>query len=251
MRDVALAYLLGAYLSDGSPNWDRTDLNPVWYVTDRSFADCIVAALDLVGTPHSLLPLKCSPPRKDKWRVAALARNELGNWLCSVSGAEKEKLPKIPDELVRPLVAGLMDGDGCVSRDSAGFRLSYSGSKGFVSDFHDLLSSCGVRPGKYGGQQFGINLESFLATGLNFAMPRKQDCLASWCYQVTKTATRRGNSDDLRRAAVAKWWMQNVYNSLLGSDPADGRYYIARLAGRRTFEEVQRHNLQFPSLKGV
>jgi len=141
IQEVALAYLLGAYLSDGCLLWDLTDPHPIWEVKDEPFAFCLSGALTTLGSPCSL---RYYSPR-GTYRVRERADGNLGAWFCKVSGTDKERLPKTPRELVRPLVAGLMDGDGSIYKVEGGYALHFAGTKSFVSDFRGLLEGEGVR----------------------------------------------------------------------------------------------------------
>lgn len=141
-----LAYLLGAYLSDGCLVWGQytKDPHPKWIIKDESFADCISIALAKVGSPHSCYrrASKSEFPRS-YWHVAELSGGKLGRWLHRVS-PEKERLPEIPKDLARPLIAGLMDGDGYISaraREGGGgnVRMGYCGERDFVPDFYKLM----------------------------------------------------------------------------------------------------------------
>ena len=207
------AYLLGAYLSDGHLRWDLNSPHPVWNVSDEPFADCISIALSKVNSPHAFRQYFYTwKLRKRYWQVEEYAKGRFGLWLAGIA-PEKNYLPKVPKKSVRSLIAGLMDGDGSFGLGG----LSFAGSKGFVLDFYTLLQSLGVKVSEKIGRQgscyyWYINVETYLAAGLNFAMPRKQARLACWCNKIHRRALLRGRSDDLRKASIAKWWMREVYS---------------------------------------
>lgn len=217
----ALAYLLGAYLSDGTLNWSGSTPRVGWQVKDRAFADCIALALSTVGSPYHYgrRNWKLEGELLPYYFVKEKAGGKLGLWLNRVS-PEKSCLPKVPKDLVCPLVAGLMDGDGSISVSKGSiaekFRLSYSGSMGFVKDFRELFSFLGVRIGKveWDTLKWRINLQDYLKVGLCFAMPRKQVRLALYCCQKLRRPFRPGHGGWAgweRRATVARQWMREVY----------------------------------------
>lgn len=237
----ARAYLLGAYLSDGHLRWPTAgEPHPVWSgLRDKYFADCISIALHTIGSPHSLRitdkPRFHWNARPKSYRVYERDGGKLGGWLDDVA-PDKDCLPYIPRELVRPFVAGLMDGDGGIYRSPKDqYILHYAGDSGFVGDFHVLLRSIGVQVnGSFPiDSQVSLNIESFLKAGLCFAMYRKQRHLVGWCRNVITTAKSRDRADDLRKAAVAKWYLANANHLKAGWSPADERIPT----GRMTYQE--------------
>lgn len=217
----AYAYLLGAYLSDGHLAWGYSP-NPTWQVKDRYFADCIGEALGIIGSPFSFRIGERSQAKNPRYYTVWERRGgKLGRWFDDVT-PDKDCLPWVPRELVRPLVAGLMDGDGGIYLSPKGsYRLHYSGKQGFVEDFFDLLESLGVQVLDYTYHlnfQVSLGIESFLKAGLCFAMPRKQVRLVGWCRQRLKRPQRPGRGGWAgweHRAAVAKWYLKNA-NHLKG-----------------------------------
>ena len=223
IRRASAAYLLGAFLSDGHLSWPGRDPHPTWNIRDEPFAVTISAALSNLGCPHDLRKTnRREAHHKDAWNVREKAAGRFGTWLRKVT-FNKDRLPKIPSELVRPLVAGLMDGDGSMGgtpAEKGHFKLSYSGGAGFVLDFRELLGNLGIRQGKLidksesnprGGYRsscyyWSINIEDYLAQGLTFAMPRKRRRLVQWCNM-----TIRSNRSPLRKPAIAKWWLNTVF----------------------------------------
>jgi len=231
----ALAYLLGAYLSDGSLsiNEDLTAAKAHWGgIKDEYFIDCIGIALTKIGVPYSFGDrAKFQGTYRRRFRIRERKnKKELGNWLWEVSGEKKEILPKIPRELVRPLVAGLMDGDGgAYLSPRGGVTLHYTGKAGFVQDFRTLLTSLGIRISSQGtkNHQFCINREDFLREGLCFAMPRKQALLVLWCKKVIKS------NRCSRKVAIAKWYLREANH--LGGNFA--MYTTAIPTGTKRFPE--------------
>jgi hypothetical protein len=215
-----LAYLLGAYLSDGwmtCTGW-RSVRHTVWQIKDQPFADCISIALSRLGISHTY---RDGRTRGRLITVYERVGNWLGDWLHKVT-PNKDRLPYVPRELVRPLTAGLMDGDGSIGA-RPGFQLSFAGGKPFAMDFRKLLFELSVKQGKIqrsGCPRWTINVESFLAAGLCFAMPRKQQRLAQWCRDRIYTErvpheplqVQGGRKAVKRRASTARWWMENVYS---------------------------------------
>jgi hypothetical protein len=211
----AYAYLLGAYLSDGHLHWPAVGApRPKWSgLRDKYFADCISVALHTIGSPHSYqITDRPEAVTSKKYVVYEKVGGKLGWWFDDVA-PDKDCLPNIPRELVRPLVAGLMDGDGGIHKSKQGqYRLHYSGDCLFVRDFHALLRSLGVRvSGTFPtNSQVFLNIESVLKAGLCFAMYRKQRHLVGWCYKSITNAKDRGWIADLQRADVAKWYLKNA-----------------------------------------
>lgn len=223
-KNACLAYLLGAYLSDGTLYRNCREPHPKWEVTDESFASCISVALSGIGSLHFFrryAPRRRCSKERPCWVVYEHASGVLGRWLDKVT-PNKDCLPLVPRELVRPLVAGLMDGDGCVSKITREghqyYHIGFCGSKGFVLDFRALLKGLGIKQGSLRCRKgdvthsplwrWGINIESFLAAGLNFALPRKQERLALWCGQAAGSSQSHWYP---QKVAIAKWWMREVY----------------------------------------
>lgn len=217
----AYAYLLGAHLSDGHLSWRGQDPHPQWQVKDRYFADCIGEALGIIGSPFSFhigeRP-KAKNPRY--YTVSERKGGKLGWWFDDVA-PDKDCLPWVPRELVRPLVAGLMDGDGGIylsPKDS--YRLHFTGKQRFVEDFFDLLINLGVgiNTSRYHlSAHVTLDIKSFLKAGLCFAMPRKQTRLVGWCRRAIRRLTLPGKGREgwKHQAAVAKWYLKNA-NHLKG-----------------------------------
>lgn len=211
---TSAAYLLGAYLSDGTLSYEGRYPHPKWQIVDEPFADQIVAALEGVGSSCSK---RWRAPRQLGWQavwvVGEKAAGQMGCWMRRVV-PEKRTLPVIPKDLVPPLIAGLMDGDGCISvqlseRGTKEYTLYFVGNDGFLPKVRELLAALRVKQGKVRSNgdnclRWTINIEGFLAAGLYFTIPRKQERLAQWCHKVI-------DSGYGQKALVASWWLQNVY----------------------------------------
>jgi len=110
----ATAYLLGAFLSDGYLSWRLASPHPVWQIKDEDFAVRIAKCLQRCGSSVGFYDYR---ENRGTFYVTELAKGSFGRWLWRVSG-EKERLPKVPRDLIPELVAGVLDGDGCMSKKS-------------------------------------------------------------------------------------------------------------------------------------
>jgi len=187
----ALAYLMGVYLSDGSLGSEgglRLD------VTDEVFRDEAARAFKVLGSTYGLgvgpYYVKANGEIRRPYRVYERAPYKVGDWLEKEFPDGKDHLPNVPDDLVRDLVAGILDGDGCISRNKRGyFQLQVCGYSDYLVDLEELLDEFGViMYHRLGGITHTINLRSFVEEGFYFRMPRKQALVEEYTKRYTKGA---------------------------------------------------------------
>lgn len=196
-------YLLGVYLSDGSLCGPKKCFR--LSVRDQEFRDTAAAALDLLKIAHScrehyrkervIFDGKSRSKGGTIFRVRAFVSpegRELSRWLMS-STQNKESLPPIPSECFPELVAGVLDGDGCVSvtKRKGRPRIIISGKCGYLSKLIKELQKFGVRvQGPYINNtevpMYRPNPRDFVDRGLFFRLSRKQKKL-----EAAVGATRR------------------------------------------------------------
>jgi len=175
-QEHALAYIMGVYLSDGSINIDSGSF--VLGVTDEVFRDKVARAFDIVGSKYSLYTYPPQRPlgKKQVFWLQERSPYKVGRWLEKEFPDGKDHLPNVPDDLVRDLVAGILDGDGSIFLDKGCPRLKVCGYSKYLADLQKLFERFGVimhyRPGEC---VHYINLKSFVKAGFYFRMPRKQE----------------------------------------------------------------------------
>jgi len=185
----ALAYLMGVYLSDGYLGGEG---DFVLRVTDEIFRDEAARALDLTGSKYTL---KTYPPRvlsdgcnrKQQFHLRERSPYKVGDWLWGEFEGKKDHLPNVPEDLVRDLVAGILDGDGSIRRQGRWPELVVCGYSNYLADLQKLFERFGVimhyRPGKNG---HNLNFKSFVRAGFYFRMPRKQELVEEYTSRYMK-----------------------------------------------------------------
>jgi len=186
----ARAYLMGVYLSDGILGTDTGAFRLT--VTDETFRDEAARALDIVGSEYTL---RTYPPhigregynRKRTFRLRERSPYKVSQWLEKEFPEGKDHLPNMPDDLVRDLVAGVLDGDGSIFYRGDGYQLKVCGYSDYLADLEELLDEFEVimhyRPGK---KNHYINLRSFAEADFYFRMPRKQKLVEEYTKRFMK-----------------------------------------------------------------
>jgi len=184
----ALAYLMGVYLSDGCIHINSGSFG--LSVTDEAFCDEVARALDLVGskyTLHTRQPRLGGWEKKLKYTLRERAPYKIGLWLEKEFPNGRDHLPNVPDDLVRDLVAGILDGDGSIYHRGDGYQLQVCGYSDYLDDLRDLFERFSVkmyyRPG---GMNHNLNFKSFVKAGFYFRMPRKQKLVEEYTKRFMK-----------------------------------------------------------------
>jgi len=169
---------MGVYLSDGTLDMDWGSFR--LRVTDEVFRDEVARAFDIVGSRYTLgtyLPRIRSDGcnRKRTFRLWELSPYKVGRWLEKEFPDGKDHLPNVPDDLARDLVAGILDGDGCIGLSGVYPQLRVCGYSDYLEDLRDLFERFSVKMYYHPGElDHTINLRSFTEADFYFRMPRKQ-----------------------------------------------------------------------------
>ena len=192
-----LAYLLGVYLTDGS----ITDKNFNLQVVDKDFAEHTLMCLKVI-IPRTKA---CLRKRKDNggWNkqerfVIKVGMGDYADWFRQQTN-NKHHLPlcifNANDGLKRWFIAGVMDGDGWISKtrrpsppsriNKFQYRIGVGGvEEGWIHEFRDLLLKMHVKCNKIervitkNGKwfcRFNVNPKTFFDNKLFFTIKRKQD----------------------------------------------------------------------------
>jgi len=178
-KNHAIAYLMGVYLSDGNLDTDTGSFRLI--VTDEVFRDEVAKAFDIIGSKYSRYTRQPqSQPgqwcKKLRYTLREYSPYKVGLWLEGKFPKGKDHFPNIPEDLAHDLVAGILDGDGCIChKKSDQYLLVVCGYCKYLEDLRDLFERFSVkmyyRPGE---ANHCINLRSFVEAGFYFRMPRKQ-----------------------------------------------------------------------------
>jgi len=191
------AYLFGVYLTDGS----ITDCNFNLQAIDRDFVERALSCLQKIR-PDSKSYLRIRHDtgswNKSPRFVIKVGLGDYARWFKSQTNF-KHHLPTViwsaNDGLKRWFIAGVMDGDGWISKtkrvgenykyDCFQYRIGIGGvEEGWIYEFRELLNSLGVKCNKVERAltdnkkmfcRFGINPKSFFDAKLFFTIKRKQD----------------------------------------------------------------------------
>lgn len=192
-----LAYLLGVYLTDGSITNTNFDLQ----VIDKDFVEFTLKCW------KKLIPKTKAYIRQrndnDSWNkqtrfIIRVGIGDYANWFKQQTN-NKHHLPlcifDANDGLKRWFIAGIMDGDGWISKtirpsppskiNKFQYRIGIGGvEEGWIYEFRDLLSKMHVKCNKIeriitkNGKwfcQFSVNPRTFFDNQLFFTIKRKQD----------------------------------------------------------------------------
>lgn len=167
-------------MSDGSVTKSRGKFH--LRVRDEEFSRTVAAELEVLEIPHS-----CGGPdslgRFSTRTRTSSAEQNLTSWMRS-STKDKEDLPAILSEHLPELIAGVLDGDGCVyiSKRRNRPRVTVAGKCGYLTELVKKLVRFGVRvQGPYlnnsGVPMYRLNPRDFLTRELFFRLSRKQEKL--------------------------------------------------------------------------
>jgi hypothetical protein len=224
----SFAYLLGVYLGDGcvtrAPARKRFvtvfRLNSI----DPDFVEATKAALINLGCGRvwtSTHPVKKSV--KPNHSLTAKA-DDICAALVSATNA-KASLPQMDgwsrDEKLA-LVSGLMDSEGFVAATAnptnRRYYMGFKCCERWVPDFQALLDSLGIRSGKLGTEvprregyrvpmRFTIKMQSWIDSGAQFNIARKQQRVNEWgsagAYEHRAKFPRRLTSETIRQTPTA------------------------------------------------
>lgn len=188
-----LSYLLGVYLSDGS----ITGCNFNLQVVDKDFAENTLSFIKKI-IPSCVSVLRKRDDNiswnKNRRYVVKAGLGDYAKWFKQQTN-EKHHIPlciwKAPDVLKRWFVAGIMDGDGWISKtkrqDSLQYqyRIGIGGVEdGWINEFRELLGQMHVKCNKMerfltkNGKvfcRFHMKPKTFFNAKLFFTVTRKQD----------------------------------------------------------------------------
>ena len=206
----SIAYLLGAYLSDGNIYKDRKKgwAQFTLEVIDQDFAERVQEAIvALTGQVTTTVFVRETPGKS--YFKAYSGNQDLCRWLIEITN-DKGLIPDIiwqaSPELQKEFIAGLLDGDGwfCMGtrsdRDTKQFHLGYACTDPWIHDMVAMLHKLGVRTGRVIRQEnggvkplyrFEINKESFVGSGMYFTIKRKQDRVELWRRSKGSSETKR------------------------------------------------------------
>lgn len=197
-------YIVGVYLGDGcvtkAQGYPAFRLNTI----DMDFAEAVKAALQ----QHTDRPISIhvhSVKKSSKPNVSLRCGDpDICARLVAETGG-KQKLPEwiwLRDQESRlAFIAGLMDSEGFVSRNSHGSTyMGFKSTDAWFGDFVKVLNRAGIRIGKIGveaprkpgyrtPQRFTIKVQSWVDAGAYFNIARKQTRVDQWVQaQLTSEA---------------------------------------------------------------
>lgn len=187
-----LAYLLGVYLTDGSISGKNFEMG----VIDRDFAEFTLQCLKKIK-PDSKSFVRIND-EKTGWNKSTIFRIKVGlgdyaEWFQRITN-HKHHLPfniwKENDGIKRWFIAGIMDGDGWISKTARvnspqfQYRIGIGGvEEGWIYEFRELLNSFSVKCNKIervltkSGKwfcRFNVKPKTFFDAKLFFTIKRKQ-----------------------------------------------------------------------------
>lgn len=189
-----MAYLLGVYLTDASISECNFNLQ----VIDKDFAERVLEYWKtIVPTTKAYLRERTDVGswNKQKRYVIKLGIGKYAEWFRTQTNS-KHHLPisiwNQNDGVKRWFIAGIMDGDGWISKtqrktnlDTYQYRIGIGGvEEGWIGEFRDLLTSFNVKCNKVervftsGNNwfcRFNVNPRSFFDAKLFFTLKRKTD----------------------------------------------------------------------------
>lgn len=214
-------YLVGVYLGDGCVTTHQGRLVFRLNTIDRDFAEAVESALQehsdrrigvhafpVKGSGKPNISLRCGDPvLAERLRADTGAKTRLPEWVWTANHAA-----------LLAFIAGLMDSEGFVSRNTHG--ATYMGFKStdvWFEDFVRVLNRAGIEVGKIGVEQprkpgyrtpkrLHIKLASWVRAGAYFNIARKQERVDAWATQLTSEANMQtavqADGDDRVRTAV-------------------------------------------------
>jgi len=203
--NVHLAYIVGVYLSDGSVYKNQFYLESV----DRDFCQTTLSSLDKIldGRLNKKIREVDRAGRRRTYRIK-VASSDLVTWLSVITDS-KNRIPREwlggNRDYMLALFAGLLDGDGYVSRrkgvlNKRAYSIGLCGHEliyGAVRDYEWLAIELGIEyrkkytKGGYGFVTYRFNNRSFLESGAFFTVRRKMRRIAEMrlMYGVRSTTT--------------------------------------------------------------
>ena len=197
-----LAYLFGVYLTDGSITACNFDLQAI----DKDFVE------NTLNLWRKLIPTEAALRErvdmggwnKQKRYVIKVGIGKYADWFRNET-ISKHHLPygiwDVQDGVKKSLIAGIMDGDGWISKTKREnspqfqYRIGIGGvEEGWIHEFRELLISVGVKCNKIervltkNGKwfcRFNVNPKSFFDAKLYFTIKRKVERC-----EIASTTTR-------------------------------------------------------------
>ena len=188
-----LAYLLGVYLTDASITKTNFDLQ----VIDKDFAEFTLECLKKIRPSTKAYLRKrtdCGSWNKQPRYVIKVGIGEYAKWFENVTN-NKHHIPlpiwSANDGIKRWFIAGIMDGDGWISKtkrknsDKYQYRIGIGGvEEGWIHEFREILNYFHVKCNKIERFvtknnkwfcRFNVNPQSFFDAKLFFTLKRKRD----------------------------------------------------------------------------
>lgn len=212
-----LAYLFGVYLTDGSISNTESYTFSLKAI-DRDFVENTLNAYKSIN-PSCVANVYIQHPRTRYWEDGRISKTQIqycinvgfagfGQFFKDQTG-DKHHIPfllwKSPQYIQRWFIAGVMDGDGWISKTERRhcpgtfqYRIGVGGVTGsWIWEFEKLLQQMGVKTLKpeihvknrnIPFVRFSIRIESFASRGLFFRSARKQERLIT--YNKLRSAQR-------------------------------------------------------------
>lgn len=202
-------YIVGVYLGDGcvtkQKGYPTFRLNTI----DMDFAEAVKDAF----RKHTDRPINIGvhPVKKSSKPNVALRCGDPE--ICARLVAETAGKQKLPDwiwlsdrEGQLAFIAGLMDSEGFVSRNSHGSTyMGFKSTDVWFEDFVKVLNRAGIRIGKIGVEaplkpgyrtprRFTIKMQSWVDAGAYFNIARKQERVNAWVHAQLTSETNMQNA---------------------------------------------------------
>jgi hypothetical protein len=212
-----LAYLFGVYLTDGSISCTESYTFSLKAI-DKDFVSRTLEAFKTLN-PSCIAKVYEQSPRTRFWPDGKISQTQkqycinvgfakFGEFFKQQTG-NKHHIPliiwKARTDIKKWFIAGVMDGDGWISKTSRKlypnqyqYRIGVGGVKeGWIWEFEKFLQQLGIKtlkpeidiqlPRKEPIIRFGIKVESFMENGLFFTIKRKQDRLLQYIKERSET----------------------------------------------------------------
>lgn len=211
-----LAYLLGVYLTDGSISYQESYSFQLKAI-DKDFVENSLNFYKKIN-PNCLATVFLQKGIERKWPEGRISKCQdqycinvgfakYGQFFKDQTG-DKHHIPFIvwaaPLQIKKWFIAGIMDGDGWISKTirenskDYQYRIGVGGvEEGWIHEFYRLLQEIGVQlckaeidvrpPRKKPMVRFSIKTDSFAKHGLFFTVKRKQSRLREFIEKRTTT----------------------------------------------------------------
>ena len=210
--NVPLAYLLGAYLTDGcvseynANHWKAFTLE----VIDRDFAERVQDSINVVTGSSKEITVNENKSRP--YFKAYSGNQDLCGWLVEVTD-DKHLIPDVVyttnKEVKRAFISGIMDGDGFISWDKEKDWVGVLGigtTSLWIFQLWEILRGLGVQVSTPKREtkdrlkplyRMTINKKTFWKAGLKFTIKRKQDRMNEFALRtgLRSSETKRGDSE--------------------------------------------------------